>query len=104
MDVICGGCVVDTCRCQVASGQDIQVSRANKTVEVTVTATVRVDPEIAVIDVGYRNYARTREAAFQENVEQANRITGALTNAGISKTAIETEHLQMERNEPDTQL
>ena len=89
---------------QSAIAQDIQVSRTNKTVEVSVTSTVEVEPEIAVISIGYENYGRTRDAVFKDNVRQANQITKALIDAGIPSDTIETDHVQLERNEPDLKL
>lgn len=77
--------------------QDVQVSRTNKTVEVTVTEFVEADPEIAVIHVGYQNYGRTKEGAFEENVTGSNRIVKSLLESGISKDAIYSERISLSR-------
>jgi uncharacterized protein YggE len=86
---------------QPTSAQDISVNRSNKTVEVTVTESVEVDPEVAVVPVGYHNYGRTQDAAFADNVRIANHITQALMDAGIAKEDIQTERVRLGRVEPE---
>jgi len=83
------------------SAQDISVNRSNKTVEVTVTESVKVDPEVAVIEVGYHNYGRTQDLAFADNARVANQITQALSDAGIPREDIETETVKLGQLEPD---
>lgn len=83
-----------------ASAQEIQVNRQNKTIAVTAQESVEVSAEIAVIEVGYYNFAATKDAAYDENVKTANTISNALLNSGIPKEAIETQKLQLEHVEP----
>jgi hypothetical protein len=40
-----------------ALAQDIQVNRQNKTIAVTADESVTADPEVAVLAIGYHNYA-----------------------------------------------
>jgi len=75
--------------------QDVQVNRQNRTIAVTITETVRVKSEVAVVNVGYRNSAKTKQLAFEENLRLANRITKALLDAGIPKENIETESVRL---------
>jgi uncharacterized protein YggE len=86
---------------QATWAQDIQVSRANKTVEVTVTETVQVEPEVAVLSIGYQNYGRTKDACFEESVRAANRIIDALQKSNVGKQDIETQELRVQHIEPD---
>ncbi len=81
----------------VAQGQEVQVSRTNRTISVVVTESVRVDPEIARISVGYHNFARTKQIAYEENVRLANKIAKALLDAGVPKNLIETETFSVGR-------
>ncbi|MGD0508690.1 MAG: SIMPL domain-containing protein, partial [Terriglobales bacterium] len=81
--------------------QDIQVNRQNKTISVTADESATADAEVAVLEIGYHNYGITQDAAFQENVRAAERITNALLNAKIPKANIETEKLQLARTEID---
>jgi uncharacterized protein YggE len=81
--------------------QDIQVNRQNKTIAVTADDSVTADAEIAVLEIGYHNYAPTQDAAFYENVRVADQITKALLDAKIPKTNIETEKLRLSRTDID---
>jgi hypothetical protein len=83
------------------SAQDISVNRSNKTVEVTVTESVKVDSEVAIIGLGYHNYGRTKDATFADNARIANHITQALLDAGIPKEDIQTERVQLGQTEPE---
>lgn len=86
---------------QMVLGQDLQVGRTNKTVEVTVTETVQVEPEIAVLHVGYQNYGPTKDRAFEENLRLAKAIVDELQKSIAGKQDIETEELRLNRVEPN---
>ncbi len=81
--------------------QDIQVNRQNKTIAVTAEESTTADAEIAVLEIGYHNYGVTQDAAFQDNVRAAERITKALLDAKVPKANIETEKLRLARTEID---
>jgi len=81
--------------------QDIQVNRQNKTIAVTADDSVTADAEIAVLEMGYHNYAPTQDSAFYENVRVAEQITKAFLDAKIPKANIETEKLRLSRTEID---
>jgi uncharacterized protein YggE len=87
-----------------AFGQDLQVSRTNKTIEVTVTQTVTAEPEVAVIEVGYSNFGPTRDATVDENVSASNKIIQGLMDGGIPESAIETEELQIQQFGPEANV
>src|SRR5947207_7898083 len=87
--------------CTVMFGQEIQVNRQNKTIAVTSEDSITADAEVAVVVIGYLNYAATQEAAFQENIRASEQITKALLGAGLSKSNIETEKLSLGRVEQD---
>jgi Uncharacterized conserved protein len=81
--------------------QDIQVNRQNKTIAVTADQSISVDAEVAVIAIGYHNFAATQDAAFQENIRAANNIIRAIIANGVPKANIETQKLRLTRIEPD---
>jgi uncharacterized protein YggE len=81
-----------------AHAQDVQVSRSNKTIQVTASATLHVDPEIAQLRFGFKNYAATQQSAIDQNVQAANKITKALLDSGVPKEAIETETIRIDRS------
>jgi uncharacterized protein len=79
----------------VASAQDIQVNRQNKTIAVTADESVTADAEVAVLAIGYHNYGPTQDAAFHENVRAAELITKAMLDAKIPEANIETDKLTL---------
>ena len=81
--------------------QDIQVNRQNKTISVTADESATADAEVAMLAIGYHNYGLTQDAAFQENVRAAARITKALLEAKVPKANIETEKLRLARADID---
>ncbi len=85
------------CGLTCAQAQDVQVSRTNKTIQVTASTTLRVEPEIAQLRFGFKNYAATQQAAIDQNVQAANKITKAMLDRGIPKEAIETETISIDR-------
>lgn len=82
-------------------GQQISVNRQNKTIAITADDSVSVAPEVATITVSYQNYAPTKDAAYEENIRVSNEITKALLNAGVPKSALETESVKVDRAERD---
>jgi len=82
-----------------ASGQGVSVSRENKTVAVTVTESLEVQPEIGIVNLGYHNFGRTQEGAYEENGRAAGKIIEALLKAGVKKEDIQTETLQLGRSD-----
>jgi hypothetical protein len=81
--------------------QDISVNRQNKTIAVTAEESVSADAEVATLAIGFHNYGPTQDAAFRENVRNADRIIKALLDAKIPKAAIETDKLQLTHTQPD---
>lgn len=61
-----------------AFGQQVMVNRQNRTIAITADDSVGVDPKVAMITVGYENYAPTKDAAYEENIRTSNEITNAL--------------------------
>src|SRR6185312_11945330 len=95
---------VDYCAClRHSSGFRTRHSdkQTDKTIAITADESVTADAEIAILEIGYHNYATTQDAAFEENVRIANKITKALLDAHIQKENIETEKLQLNRVNPE---
>jgi uncharacterized protein len=79
-----------------ASAQDVQVSRTNRSIDVTTTESVRADAEVAILTLGFVNYAATRDAAYEENALISNQVIQALLDGGLSKQAIHTEQFRLQ--------
>jgi uncharacterized protein YggE len=78
-----------------AWAQEIQVNRQNKTIAVTADDSVTADAEVAVLAIGFHNYAANQEAAFHENVRAAGLIAKAMLDAKIPEANIETDKLSL---------
>jgi uncharacterized protein YggE len=85
----------------IALGQDVQVSRTNKTIAVTAEEAVEVNAEIGVLLLGYQNRAATKDAVYRENLLASERIVKALLDAGVPKQNIETSKLDLHERERD---
>jgi len=84
---------------QALFAQGVWVNRDNKTVSVSVTESIEVQPEIGVVTLGYQNFGRTQDTVFEENIHAAEKIVKALLAAGVKKEDIETQTLQLGRTE-----
>ncbi len=85
-----------------APGQDIKVDSSNRTISVSVSESLEVQPEIAVVRVGYSNYGQSIDQTYEENSRTAAKIIEALLHAGVPKPNIETEDLAVSRVEDET--
>lgn len=83
------------------AAQEIQVNRQNKTIAVTADESVTANPEVAVLTIGYHNYAPSQDTAFQDNVRASDAIMKAVLAAGVPKADVETEKLLLGRIEQD---
>jgi len=82
-------------------GQDIQVNRQNKTIAVTADDSITAEAEVAVLAIGYHNYAPTQDTAFRENVRAAEQIVKALLDFRVPAGNIETQSLRLSRVQQD---
>lgn len=86
----------------VVRGQDVQVSAGNKTISVVVSETVEMEPDLAAIHIGYRNFGSEKDTTYAENVRAANKIIKALLDGGVPKERIETTELGLMWASEDT--
>jgi uncharacterized protein YggE len=77
--------------------QDIQVNRENKTVAISVTKSIEVQPELGSVQIGYRNQGLLQSSVYEENGRQAQKIIESLLIAGVKKEDIQTEEVQLVR-------
>ena len=79
----------------LTSAQGIQISRENRTVAVSATATVTAEPEIAMINLACDSYGKTQESAYNDNTQTASKIIDALVAAGVKHESIETSDVRV---------
>jgi uncharacterized protein YggE len=82
--------------------------KPSRTITVTSTATVKVAPDEAVVDLGVRSEAADGADAFAQNAKTMQAILDALGPAGISDENVQTTDVSLEqhiehRGKPDEQ-
>jgi uncharacterized protein YggE len=82
-----------------ASAQSESQILRERTIEVSATEKIEVIAEVATIKIGFQNQAATKDAAYADNTQLANKIIEAMLHAGVAKEAIETESLNLEQEQ-----
>jgi uncharacterized protein YggE len=70
-----------------------------RTIEATTTEKISVPSDSAIVKVGFDHIAETKDAAYSETVRVGAKIIKALTDAGIPGEEIQTETLNVGREE-----
>jgi uncharacterized protein YggE len=87
-----------------------QISRGDqksRKITVTATQTIQVDPEIAVLKVGFTVFGSTEESAYKTAAQRSGQIIAAILRSGIARDAVESDEQEVSRtefnrNEPKT--
>lgn len=86
----------------LCTAQDVQVSRANKTIAVTAEESVSVDPDVATVKIGYHTYAPTQKETYAETLQVSDRVLKTVIASGVPEADIETETLKVSRVDPES--
>lgn len=78
--------------------QDNQISRQNRSVDVTVSETLKAAPDVAVVTIGCVTYGKTHDEAYQANLKIADQVIQAIHEGGVSKQQIENSTIQLGEN------
>ncbi|HLX00368.1 MAG TPA: SIMPL domain-containing protein [Candidatus Acidoferrales bacterium] len=78
------------------SAQEYGINRDNRSISVTVTQKLEVDPDIAQITFGSQTYGATHDAAYLENLRIADQIVKALLDSGVPRGKIESHKLSLD--------
>jgi uncharacterized protein len=73
-----------------ALAQTLQVNKANRTIQITVSATASQMADRAVLHIGYVLYGPTSKTAYARASETSNAIADALKKAGVAKDQIQS--------------
>ena len=76
----------------IASAQDIQVNKDNRTIAITATDKVIVMADTANVHIGFITYGPDKDAAYASGSTLSNAIIKALTTSGVPSDAIESEN------------
>jgi uncharacterized protein YggE len=81
--------------------QTNEINRQHRTVEVVVSESVRVEPDIANISLGCIGYGQTHDQAYQANLAIADKVIKALLGNGLPKEQIESNALELSEDSGD---
>jgi uncharacterized protein YggE len=87
---------------QTASQVELKVEPSNRTLTVSADGDVTVEPETAVLQIGFETDLMDAKAAYADGSRRSNAIISALKDAGIAESAIrsETQHLDRDYTKP----
>lgn len=87
---------------QQASQPQLKVDAANRTLTVSAENTVTVEPEVAILHVGFETQPTDAKGAYAAGTATSNAIIGALKQAGVPESAIRSEwqHLNSVYDKP----
>jgi len=76
---------------QQANQAQLKIEPANRTLTVSAEDRVTVDPDVAVLHVGFQTPPSDAKAAYAAGAQTSNAIVAALKQAGIPETSIRSE-------------
>lgn len=80
------------------AAQTIQVNQNNRTIAVTTSDKAIADADIAVIHIGFEQFAATADEAYDAGSQASNAVISALRKAGIPDTSVESQGQNLNRN------
>lgn len=86
------------CAASATFSQSNEISRQNRTVEVTVTESISVPAEVADVTIACLTHGQTHDQAYQENLRIADRVVKALLASGIGKESITSSTIELREN------
>jgi len=96
LTAVLAGLLVGQTGCSSGIAQTGSPKAGDKTISVSGSGTIATDPDQVVIELGVESMAETAETALSENSEQMQAVIDALTGAGVSEEAIQTQRVQLQ--------
>jgi uncharacterized protein len=81
---------------------ELKIDSTNRTIMVSAQNTVTVDPDVAILHVGFETLPTDAKSAYAAGTTTSNAIIGALKQAGVAESAIHSEwqHLNSVYDKP----
>ncbi len=81
---------------------ELKIDSANRTLAVSATGTVTVDPDLAILHIGFTTQPASAKDAYAAGAQTSNAIVSALKQAGVAESGIRSEfqYLQPDYSEP----
>lgn len=83
-------CTIPAAAQQITQVQ-LKIEPTNRTLTVSAEGRVNVDPDLAIIHIGYQTQPSDAKSAYAAGAKTSNDIIGAIKQAGIPETSIHSE-------------
>lgn len=83
---------------QQTTQPQLKVDSSNRTLTVTATDNVSVEPDLAVLHIGFDTQPEDAKAAYADGSRASNAIIAAVKQAGIQETSIRSESQYLDRD------
>lgn len=96
--VACGLAAFSAVAAGQASQVDLKIEQNNRTLTISADDHVSVEPEVAVLHIGFETGLDNPKNAYAEGARTSNSIVSALKQAGVDEKAIRSEWQRLERD------
>lgn len=76
----------------------MKVDSSNRTLTVSATDSVSVEPDLAILHIGFDTQPEDAKAAYADGAQASNAIIAAIKEAGISEAQIQSESQYLDRD------
>jgi uncharacterized protein YggE len=89
--------------CALAAAQqvaqpELKVDSTNRTLTVTATGSVSVEPDLAILHIGFDTQPEDAKSAYADGARASNAIIGAIKQAGIPEDSIQSQSQYLDRD------
>ncbi len=77
---------------------DLRIDSANRTLSVSATETVTVDPDLAILHVGFDTQPEDAKSAYADGARISSAIIAAVKQAGIPESSIQSQSQYLNRD------
>lgn len=83
---------------QQTTQPQMKVDSSNRTLSVSATETVSIEPDLAILHIGFDTAPEDAKAAYADGTRASNAIIAAVKQAGIPETSIRSESQYLDRD------
>ena len=83
---------------QQATQTELKIDASNRTLTVTGEEQVTVEPEVAILHIGFETQLTDAKSAYADGSRTSNAVIAALKQAGIAENAIRSESQHLDRD------
>jgi uncharacterized protein YggE len=83
---------------QQTTQPEMKVDSSNRTLTVSATESVSVEPDLAILHIGFDTTPEDAKAAYADGARASNAIIAAVKQAGIPETSIRSESQYLDRD------